>query len=64
MRRAWGKPVNLAARVREGSVLFELRINSKDLEKAKAALKVGASKLPVPTRIEILRLGDAKDRQG
>lgn len=54
MRRAFGKPVGLAARVEDGTVLIELRIRGKDIQQAKDALKVASSKLPVKTRLEVI----------
>jgi len=53
MRRAFGKPVGLAARVEDGTVLIELGMKGKNTQQAKDALKVASSKLPVKTRLEI-----------
>ncbi len=54
MRRAFGKPVGLAARVEDGTVLLELGIKGKNVQQAKDAIKVASSKLPVKTRLEIV----------
>lgn len=51
MRRAFGKPIGLAARVRDGSVLLELSVRRQDLPAAKEAFKSAASKFPVPVAI-------------
>jgi len=51
MRKAFGKPVGLAARVNMGDVLFELDTKSEHLPTAKEALKIAASKLPAPMEI-------------
>jgi large subunit ribosomal protein L10e len=53
MRRSFGKSVGLAARVRAGSIIIEVKINRINLEKAKTALKISASKLPMPTKIVV-----------
>lgn len=59
MRRAFGKPVGLASRVEDGTVLIELGIRGKFLQQAKDALKVASSKLPVRTRVEVVELKPA-----
>jgi large subunit ribosomal protein L10e len=56
MRKAWGKPIGLAARVKPGKVIFELTVRKEWVDLAKKALKVGASKLPIPTTITIKEL--------
>jgi large subunit ribosomal protein L10e len=53
MRKAFGKPVGLAARVEPGSSLMEVDLRSTDLEAGKAAMKAASSKLPTRTRIEV-----------
>ena len=53
MRKAWGKPVGLAARVMPGSVILELSIDKANLEKAKEAMRSASTKLPMPTNITI-----------
>ena len=56
MKKAFGKPIGTAARVKPKQAVLEVRVNSDHLEKAKEALKRGASKLPLPTEIVIKRL--------
>jgi len=56
MRKAYGKPVGLAARVEDGTVLLEVSVYANDVGVAKEALKGAASKLPVETSIAILPL--------
>jgi large subunit ribosomal protein L10e len=56
MRKAYGKPVGLAARVDDGTVLLEVSVYANDVGVAKEALKGAASKLPVETSIAILPL--------
>lgn len=53
MRRAFGKPVGLAARVDIGTVIIEVGIKKQFLDVVKRALKVASSKLPVKTKLEI-----------
>ena len=51
MRRAFGKPVGLAARVENGSTILEVRVRDTDLPKGRAALEAARIKLPVRTII-------------
>ncbi len=51
MRKAWGKPTGLAARVTPGSVILELEIGKDNLATAKSAMKSASSKLPMPTEV-------------
>lgn len=53
MRLAFGKPIGTAARVFPRQVILEVRVNKEHVDVAKEALKVGASKLPIPTAITI-----------
>ncbi|MEM0445650.1 MAG: 50S ribosomal protein L16 [Nitrososphaerota archaeon] len=46
MSRAFGRPVGRAARVEKGEDVLELYVYGKDLELAKVASKIAASKLP------------------
>lgn len=57
MRRAFGKPIGLAARVFPGSVLAEVRVSKAHLEHAKEALRRFKDKVGVPSTIEISELG-------
>jgi len=59
MRKAWGKPIGLAARVMPGSVILELQVKKENLEKAKDAMKSASTKLPMPTEIVSERLEKA-----
>ncbi|BBE41566.1 MAG: 50S ribosomal protein L16 [Conexivisphaera sp.] len=60
MRRAFGKPVGLAARVDHGTTLLEIYVKRDNLELAKRALNVASSKLPVETEIEISEVKPAQ----
>ncbi|MCS7146276.1 MAG: 50S ribosomal protein L16 [Nitrososphaerota archaeon] len=46
MSRAFGRPIGRAAQVETGEDVLELFVYSRDLELAKQAVKVAASKLP------------------
>ena len=56
MRRAFGKAVGRAARVRKGQTIIELYIKANALEEAKQALKTAGSKLPITTSVKIVKL--------
>lgn len=56
MRKAYGKPIGLAARVEAGTVLIEVNVYSNDVAAAKEAMIGAASKLPVKTSLEIVPL--------
>jgi len=53
MRRAFGKPVGLAARVNPGQTVMEVYTNPEGVEIAKQSLRFGASKLPTPCLIQV-----------
>ncbi len=56
MRKAFGKPMGLAARVEQGSVLLELITKKEFLEQARDALRTASSKLPMPTTVSVVEL--------
>ncbi len=56
MRKAFGKPIGLAARVGIGDTVLELRVKSENLEKAKEAMHAGSAKLPMKTHVQTVRL--------
>ncbi|MDA4111268.1 MAG: 50S ribosomal protein L16 [Thaumarchaeota archaeon] len=56
MRKAWGKPMGLAARVMPGSPILELQVKKENLQKAKDAMKSASTKLPMPTEIVVEKL--------
>jgi large subunit ribosomal protein L10e len=53
MRKAFGKPVGTAARVKPNQPIIEVGVNENGLEVTKEALRRGQNKLPIPCRIEI-----------
>lgn len=56
MRKAFGKPIGLAARVDFGSVILELSVKAENLEKGKEAMWAAATKLPMKTHVETIKL--------
>jgi len=51
MRRAFGKPIGTAARVKPNQTIISVNVNENGLEAAKEALRRGGAKLPVSCRI-------------
>ncbi len=58
MRKAFGKPVGLAARVKPGSVILEVSTMEQFAENAREALETSSSKLPMTT--SVLRVHEAR----
>ena len=56
MRKAFGKPIGLAARVYPGSVIYEVSVKAENLALGKSALQAAMSKLPMRTKIEVVPL--------
>ena len=56
MRKAFGKPIGVAARVEIGSVILDILIKAENLEKAKAAMKAATTKLPFKYKIVVIPL--------
>ena len=56
MRRAFGKAMGLAARVRPGQSIFEAHVTSSNLELAKQGFKIASSKLGCPVAVNVTRL--------
>jgi len=54
MRKAFGKPIGLAARVKQGSVILELSVMKENLDKAKEAMWAASTKLPMRSHTEIV----------
>ena len=59
MRKAFGKPIGLAARVGIGNVVLELSVKAENFEKGKEAMWAAATKLPMKTHTEIVKLEHA-----
>lgn len=56
MRKAFGKPIGLAARVGIGSVVLELSVKAENFDKGKEAMWAAATKLPMKTHVDIVKL--------
>ncbi|HUI86288.1 MAG TPA: 50S ribosomal protein L16 [Nitrososphaerales archaeon] len=56
MRKAFGKPIGLAARVHQGDTILELGIKAENLEKGKKAMWAASTKLPMKTHTEVKQL--------
>ncbi len=56
MRKAFGKPIGLAARVDIGDTVLELSLKAENMEKGKEAMRAAATKLPMKTKMEVIRL--------
>ena len=56
MRRAFGKAVSLAARVKRGQCIMEMQVKKEHLEAAKKALKSACVKLPGTPSIRVVPL--------
>jgi len=51
MKKAYGKPVGVAAQVRRGKPILVAKVAEENVEMAKRALKRASDKFPVPCRI-------------
>ncbi|MBL7206588.1 MAG: 50S ribosomal protein L16 [Candidatus Aenigmarchaeota archaeon] len=51
MKKAYGKPIGIAARIKKDQRLITISTIKERRDVAKRALKVAASKLPVPSRV-------------
>jgi large subunit ribosomal protein L10e len=58
MRRAFGKPIGTAARIKPNQTIITVDVNENALEVAKEALHRGENKLPIPCRIYIEKIAD------
>ena len=51
MRKAFGKPISTAARVKPNQNLMEIRVSKTHVDAAKRAMKIASHKFPTTTRI-------------
>jgi len=58
MRKAFGKPIGTAARVKPNQTIIEVGVNEEGIETARKALKRGQDKLPIPCRIVVEKAPD------
>ena len=54
MKRAFGKPVGLAAQVKKGQSIVELEVDKVHLETAKTAMKRFGHKMPCGVKLEVV----------
>ena len=54
MKRSFGKPTNLAAKVRIGDAVMEVRVGDIDPKIVKEALRLASSKMAVRCRMKII----------
>jgi len=64
MRKAFGKPIGVAARVKNGSVVIDISVKAENLEKAKEAMWAASTKLPMKTKVVILPLQKQPEEKG
>jgi large subunit ribosomal protein L10e len=56
MRKAFGKPIGVAARVHIGTVVLDLMVKSDGLDKGKQGMRAAITKLPLKWRVEVVPL--------
>jgi large subunit ribosomal protein L10e len=56
MRKAFGKPIGVAARVNIGSVVLDVLVKAENLEKAKEAMNAATAKLPLKWKVVVVPL--------
>lgn len=56
MKNAYGKPVGLAARVRAGDHIMEVRVGDVDPKIVKEAYRISSSKIPLKCRVRIEKI--------
>ncbi|MBU0535891.1 MAG: 50S ribosomal protein L16 [Nanoarchaeota archaeon] len=54
MKCSFGKPIGLAARLKNDQTVFQLKVNKNHLEAAKSAIKKASYKLPGSWRTEVV----------
>jgi large subunit ribosomal protein L10e len=54
MQKSFGKPMGMAARVKQGQTVFQLKLNKQHLEIGKRALKRASYKLPCSYRVVVI----------
>jgi large subunit ribosomal protein L10e len=59
MRKAFGKPIGSAARVKRGQVVITEEVPSTALELAKESMRLASSKIPLLSRVEITAIEEA-----
>jgi large subunit ribosomal protein L10e len=62
MKRAFGKPVGTAARVKPNQAVITVDVNEVGLEVAKEALRRGGAKLPTPCRVVVEKVQEEEQK--
>jgi large subunit ribosomal protein L10e len=62
MRRAWGKVIGSAARIKPNQAIITIRTNRQHIRAARAALEKAAPKMPTPCRIVFDKIDPALKR--
>lgn len=60
MRKAFGKPIGVAARVDIGTTVLELHVKASDLALGKTAMHAAKAKLPMLTDIKVVEANPAE----
>jgi large subunit ribosomal protein L10e len=55
MAHSFGKPIGVAARIKKGQTLFQVRVDRQNLNVAKQALERASKKLPCSCTIQLLK---------
>ncbi len=55
MKKSFGKPIGQAAQFKKGDSIFELKIDEKNLDVAKLALKRASQKIPCTCMIKVVK---------
>ncbi len=53
MRASFGKPIGVAAQIREGQEVFEIKVNSENVKHAKEAARRAYMKLPTSCKVKV-----------
>jgi large subunit ribosomal protein L10e len=56
MRRSFGKAIGTAARIEPGQTIITVKVKANAVETAKASLKRGSAKLPIPCKITVEKI--------
>jgi len=65
MRRAWGKVIGSAARIKPNQPIITIRVNRQHIKAAMAALQKAAPKMPTPCKIRFDKIDpELKRRMG
>lgn len=65
MRKAWGKVIGIAARVKPNQALITIRTNPEHIKEAMVALKKAAPKIPTPCKVRFDKIDpDLKRKMG